>query len=500
MRQDLLVLDRKNTHLEAASGRLTVRIGEQRPVSISLGPLERIIIATPVEMGSQLLNHLATHQVAVVFLANHYKHTACWISPTSHGDHLRKLKQYQYCSQQEQQLVVAKILVRHKLLGQKRNLTRWLQSFTKGRYKILESINTLNNSLKSLDEASSNQSVMGLEGAAAQAYFQAMAAMLAGSYKFNGRNRRPPKDPINALLSLTYTLAQQEAEAALTAYGLDTGLGFLHAPTYGRASLGCDLVSINIQAAKLVQFYIDGPALRIRREGEATRWFPLRRIRQICITGQLEVSLETLFKLAEVRIPVTLFTASGRLRCQLLHPQSQLADLTQLLEESKHDIALKDIQEQWYENSRLQAYAYVGVGKGCVKLAHKDFVQKQGEKLNRYLLKITHQKAAEWMQGISQTGITRLLDKKGLPLHGTERSQLHKKLSEIAWPIEQQAAYRWLVRNKNKAASQRNLHNAMGELEQLLMPWFERCLNQLQSGLEQASYTATVGSTNRRFA
>lgn len=40
----------------------------------------------------------------------------------------------------------------------------------------------------------------------------------------------------------------------------------------------------------------------------------------------------------------------------------------------------------------------------------------------------------------------------------------------------------------------------MGELEQLLMPWFERCLNQLQSGLEQASYTATVGSTNRRFA
>lgn len=244
MRQDLLVLDRKNTHLEAASGRLTVRIGKQRPVSISLGPLERIIIATPVEMGSQLLNHLATHQVAVVFLANHYKHTACWISPTSHGDHLRKLKQYQYCSQQEQQLVVAKILVRHKLLGQKRNLTRWLQSFTKGRYKILESINTLNNSLKSLDEASSNQSVMGLEGAAAQAYFQAMAAMLAESYKFNGRNRRPPKDPINALLSLTYTLAQQEAEAALTAYGLDTGLGFLHAPTYGRASLGCDLVEL----------------------------------------------------------------------------------------------------------------------------------------------------------------------------------------------------------------------------------------------------------------
>lgn len=158
-----------------------------------------------------------------------------------------------------------------------------------------------------------------------------------------------------------------------------------------------NLVSINIQAAQLVQFYIDGPALRIRREGEATRWFPLRRIRQICITGQLEVGLETLFKLAEVRIPVTLFTASGRLRCQLLHPQSQPADLTQLLEESKHDIALQEVQEQWYENSRLQAYAYVGVSKGCVKLAHKDFVQKQGEKLNRYLLKITHQNAANYI-------------------------------------------------------------------------------------------------------
>lgn len=244
MRQDLLILDRKHTQLEAASGRLTVRIDEQRPVSIALGPLERIIIATPVAMGSQLLNHLATHDVAVVFLPAHYKHSACWVLPHSHGDHQRRLRQYQLCNDTAQQLHIAKTLVKHKLLGQKRNLLRWQRRFPAARHGLQQGIVRINNSLQQIEQTPSHDSLMGLEGTGAQAYFQGIAAMLADSYNFTGRNRRPPKDPINALLSLSYTLAQQEAESALTAYGLDTGLGFLHAPAYGRASLGCDLVEL----------------------------------------------------------------------------------------------------------------------------------------------------------------------------------------------------------------------------------------------------------------
>lgn len=244
MRQDLLVLDRKDTALEAASGRLTIRIAQERPVSLPLAPLERIIIATPVQMGSQLLNHLATHKVAVVFLPNYYKHSACWVQPNNHGDFQRRLRQYQLCSDTEASLRLAKLIVRHKLIGQRSNLLRWQRQFPAARLKLQHGLNTIKNSLQQANAVPSIDALMGLEGAAASGYFQGISAMLTDSYNFTGRNRRPPKDPINACLSLSYTLAQQEAEAAIAAYGLEAGLGFLHAPAYGRASLGCDLVEL----------------------------------------------------------------------------------------------------------------------------------------------------------------------------------------------------------------------------------------------------------------
>ena len=84
--------------------------------------------------------------------------------------------------------------------------------------------------------------IMGIEGAAAAVYFEAFGAMLPPSAGFAGRNRRPPRDPANALLSLAYTLAHLEAVAAAQRAGLDPAVGFLHALFPGRESLACDLV------------------------------------------------------------------------------------------------------------------------------------------------------------------------------------------------------------------------------------------------------------------
>lgn len=244
MQQELLVIDRKNTQVEASAGRLTLRLPEQRPVSIPLAPLERILVATPIQMSSQLLNHLMTHQVAIVFLSHHYRQQTCWMIPADHGDHQRRLQQYALATQQQQQMQIARRLVYHKLVGQRRNLHHWQRQFPGKRTEINKAKSILSLCTQKLSAANSREALMGLEGTAASAYFKAISQMLAPSYGFTGRNRRPPKDPINAALSLSYTLAQQEAESALSAYGLDTGIGFLHAPAYGRASLGCDLVEL----------------------------------------------------------------------------------------------------------------------------------------------------------------------------------------------------------------------------------------------------------------
>ena len=82
----------------------------------------------------------------------------------------------------------------------------------------------------------------GLEGSAAAAYFAGFQRLFADSLDFNGRNRRPPRDPVNAFLSLSYTLIHNEAVRACHGAGLDPLLGFYHEPTYSRESLACDVI------------------------------------------------------------------------------------------------------------------------------------------------------------------------------------------------------------------------------------------------------------------
>lgn len=88
--------------------------------------------------------------------------------------------------------------------------------------------------------------VRGLEGEAAAAYFEVFTLMLKPgereSLPMNGRNRRPPLDPVNALLSFLYTLLLNDCISAVEGVGLDPQLGFLHVPRPGRPSLGLDLM------------------------------------------------------------------------------------------------------------------------------------------------------------------------------------------------------------------------------------------------------------------
>ncbi|WP_437610279.1 CRISPR-associated endonuclease Cas1 [Sorangium sp. So ce834] len=97
-------------------------------------------------------------------------------------------------------------------------------------------------------EASSLPSLLGIEGTAARVYFGAFAGMLKGAgevrgeFDLEGRNRRPPRDPVNALLSLAYALLAKELATTLGTVGLDPLLGFYHQPRFGRPALALDLM------------------------------------------------------------------------------------------------------------------------------------------------------------------------------------------------------------------------------------------------------------------
>jgi len=91
--------------------------------------------------------------------------------------------------------------------------------------------------------AESAETLLGLEGMAAKSYFQKFFPLISGidSYDVNGRNRRPPRDPVNAVLSFVYSLLTKELTVTLNSVGFDPMLGFLHRPRYGRPSLALDL-------------------------------------------------------------------------------------------------------------------------------------------------------------------------------------------------------------------------------------------------------------------
>jgi CRISPR-associated protein Cas1 len=91
------------------------------------------------------------------------------------------------------------------------------------------------------------ESLLGIEGIAAKVYFANFSRMIKGDalpteWDFQNRNRRPPKDPINALLSFGYAMLVKECTVALVAEGFDPYWGFYHQPRHGRPGLALDLM------------------------------------------------------------------------------------------------------------------------------------------------------------------------------------------------------------------------------------------------------------------
>ena len=111
--------------------------------------------------------------------------------------------------------------------------------------KLSTASETIKQLLPEVLNADNLETLRGVEGAAATVYFGVLDEMILNSnkeFRFFGRNRRPPRDPVNALLSFAYALLSNDCISALESVGLDSGVGFLHRDRPGRSSLALDLM------------------------------------------------------------------------------------------------------------------------------------------------------------------------------------------------------------------------------------------------------------------
>lgn len=136
-------------------------------------------------------------------------------------------------------LQVARAIVTGKLRNSRtmaRRQARWRQGIDE------RPIAEITRCLKKLPAASDMDQIRGLEGQGARAYFQVWRQVFEGALRFERRSRRPPKDPINAMLGLGYSLLTQNLMTACEVVGLDPYDGFFHADKHGRPALALDLV------------------------------------------------------------------------------------------------------------------------------------------------------------------------------------------------------------------------------------------------------------------
>lgn len=112
-------------------------------------------------------------------------------------------------------------------------------------HDIEDALETLMLGIEKVSKAESVEEIIGIEGSCAQKYFSIFDKLITvdnSPFEFNLRTKRPPLDPVNAMLSLIYTLMTAECASALETVGLDSYIGFCHKLKSGRNSLACDLV------------------------------------------------------------------------------------------------------------------------------------------------------------------------------------------------------------------------------------------------------------------
>lgn len=240
-----LYIDRKNAELDTQGGRLQVRIaGSAKPFSVPLNVLEFLVISAPVQFSSTLLSRLTLAGITAVFLNPRKEEATCITYGLLHNAADRRLMQYQAISDTPLKLRYAIALVRQKLRGQRGMLLRAIRRRPDQRYPLHKGIQRLTNLEQKVNDVKAIDSLRGIEGAGAAMYFKAYQQIFAPRLAFNGRNRRPPRDPVNVVLSLTYTLVHAEAIRVLVSTGFDPQLGIYHLPSFGRESLACDLVEM----------------------------------------------------------------------------------------------------------------------------------------------------------------------------------------------------------------------------------------------------------------
>lgn len=224
-----------------------VMVKDEKRLQVPLHHLCALVLFDHVMVSPALLGRCAMDGRSIVWLSQSGQFQARVEGPVS-GNILLRLAQHRVAEDPAASLRLARATVAGKLRNSRQLLLRGARETTDPgeREALAQAARHLGSRINNLLLATDGNTLRGYEGDAASIYFGAMPLLikpqLRRDFPFDGRNRRPPRDGVNALLSFLYALVLADCRAALESVGLDPQLGFLHAVRPGRPALALDLL------------------------------------------------------------------------------------------------------------------------------------------------------------------------------------------------------------------------------------------------------------------
>jgi len=248
-----LYLQTQGAMLGKSGDRLTVRLKDELLAERRLMDVSQVCLYGSVLVSAQALRELTVRGIPVC----HFSYGGWFHALTAgfvHNNVQLRIRQFAVAADAQQSLRLARWFIAGKIRNARTLLRRHLSDgggseaaelveaavVPADRRPVLEQLQDYR---RRVEQAGSAETLLGLEGLAAKAYFQHFFGLLRGRFEFDvaGRNRRPPRDPVNAVLSFMYSLLVKELTVVLQSVGFDPLLGFLHRPRFGRPGLALDV-------------------------------------------------------------------------------------------------------------------------------------------------------------------------------------------------------------------------------------------------------------------
>lgn len=255
-----LYLTEQGAKVSQTGNRIIITKDDIKLADIPLMKVDAVLLYGNIQISTQALRCLLDKGIDTVFFNFYGKLFGALVPPRSKNIALR-IRHYEKARNQGVALNLAKQLVRTKISNMNTVLTTHLKNYSDS--EVSAAVKKLHEGAGKTEFKQKAQNLLGIEGSATVCYYNAFRKMFRSEIKFNGRNRHPPIDEVNALMSYTYAILGNEMTMLLNALGLDPYLGFYHGIQYGRPSLAmdmlepfrpvCDRFVLNLVNLKIIQ-------------------------------------------------------------------------------------------------------------------------------------------------------------------------------------------------------------------------------------------------------